>query len=339
MALNSNKTRIALISLVVLAITVAHSFGIRSRGGYLHHLYHACFFLPLILAGFWFGLKGALATSLSITLLNLPEVITHFEKFSPIEFDYMLQMGIYNVVAVCLGMLRDRERREQKRALEAGRLAAIGKAISCVAHDMKTPLVAIGGFGQLLMKHFETGDPRLEKLEIIVRETRRLEMMVREMLDFSRPLELHRSEEDMCLLVRESLAVVNEAATAKRVIVFSTPANPPRISVDPLRIKQVLINLMINAVEASPEGEIVTVATYKQGRNLVVDVSDKGDGIPDGKAEEIFSPFYTTKKEGTGLGLTIARKIVEAHEGRLELLQNSGKGLIVRVILPIGRRP
>lgn len=142
----------------------------------------------------------------------------------------------------------------------------------------------------------------------------------------------------MCLLVRESLAVVNEAAAAKRVIVFSTPANPPRISVDPLRIKQVLINLMINAVEASPEGEIVTVATYKQGKSLVVDVGDKGDGIPEGKMEEIFSPFYTTKKNGTGLGLTIARKIVEAHEGRLELLHNSGKGLIVRMILPIGRR-
>jgi two-component system, NtrC family, sensor histidine kinase HydH len=332
----SHRSRIFTIAVLVLALTVGHNFGIRSRGDYLHHFYHACFFLPLILSAFWFGLKGALATSLTITLLNLPEVVAHFEKFSPLEFEYMLQMGIYNVMAVCLGLLRDRERREQKRSLEAGRLAAIGRAMSCVAHDMKTPLIAIGGFSQMLMKHFDAGDPNLEKLEIIVKETRRLEMMVKEMLDFSRPLELHRSREDMCLLIEESLAVVNEVASTRGVIIFCTPSSSPLISLDPLRIKQVLINLMINAVEASPAGETVTVAAYRKGRSIIVDVSDKGEGIPNGKTDEIFSPFYTTKKEGTGLGLPIARKIVEAHDGRLELLQNSGRGLIFRVRLPIG---
>lgn len=335
MAPMGNKTRFATIVFLVLAITVAHNFGFRSRTDYLHHFFHACFFLPLVLAAFWFGLKGALATSLTITLLNLPEVVTHFKSFSPLEFEYMLQMGIYNVMAVCLGILRDRERRQQKRALDAGNLAAIGKAMSCVAHDMKTPLIAIGGFSQMLLKHFQAGDPELEKLEIIVKETRRLETMVREMLDFSRPLELHRSREDMCLLIEESMAIVNEVASAKGVTVFCAPSKSPLVSLDALRIKQVLMNLMMNAVEASPEGETVTVAAYRKGGSIVVDVSDKGEGIPDGRMDEIFSPFFTTKKEGTGLGLPIARKIVEAHEGCLELVKSPGRGLIFRVRLPI----
>ena len=167
----------------------------------------------------------------------------------------------------------------------------------------------------------------IKRLDIIVEETQRLESMVKEMLDFSRPLELHRSQEDINKLISQSLAIISEFAQERKVKVQSQSSqNLPLISFDPPRMKQVLINLLINAIEASPEGETVSVHKYQKREKLIIDVSDSGCGIPIDKKEEIFFPFFTTKEDGTGLGLPIAKKIVEAHGGYLEVLENPEKG-------------
>jgi signal transduction histidine kinase len=100
-------------------------------------------------------------------------------------------------------------------------------------------------------------------------------------------------------------------------------------------MKQVLINLLMNAVQASPEGETVTVTVCQKGRYIGIELSDNGCGISFTQSEEIFAPFSTTKKEGTGLGLPIAKKIIEAHKGHLELLDNPEQGATFRILLPI----
>ncbi len=336
----SNRARIILVAVFVVILSVTHYTADALHWEYLHtdyqhYLYHAFFFLPLILAGFWFGLRGAVITSLIITAANLPDVLHHIHAFSPLKFYYLLQVGIYNIVAVSLGILRDRERKEQERSRMDENLAAMGKALSCVAHDMKTPLIAIGGFSQMLLKNMDDKDPGRAKLEIVVKEARRLELMVKEMLDFSRPLELHKSEEDMCRLIEESLAVVHDLAEQKQVRIQCAPATLPHISMDCMRMKQVIINLVINAIEASPQGEAVVVSSFREANNIIVDVRDRGDGIPADKKDTIFSPFFTTKKEGTGLGLPIARKIIDAHLGRLEMFTAPEKGIVFRVSLPL----
>jgi len=109
------------------------------------------------------------------------------------------------------------------------------------------------------------------------------------------------------------------------------------LTFDCQRMKQVLINLLMNAIEASPEGEIVTVHAYRKGRKLVVDVTDHGSGVPYDRREEMFSPFFTTKKEGTGLGLPIVEKIIEAHHGQIEIVDNSDRGVTFRTVIPILR--
>jgi signal transduction histidine kinase len=96
-----------------------------------------------------------------------------------------------------------------------------------------------------------------------------------------------------------------------------------------------VINLVTNATQASPEGETVRIRCYEKGKSLVIDVTDRGPGIPSDKRQEVFSPFYTTKKEGTGLGLPIIKKIVEAHEGRTAILDNPGSGITFRVEIPL----
>jgi signal transduction histidine kinase len=235
------------------------------------------------------------------------------------------------------GMWKLVQRERAEEALrESERLAAMGRAMSAVAHDMRTPLIAIGGFTHLALKHIAKDSPVHEKLEIVLKETQRLEDMVKDMLDFSRPLQLKRSAVDIGQLVAECITIVGSRAQDREVVISSQSEDDiPLVSLDTMRMKQVLINLLINAVEASPKGEEVMVHSHINGKNLLLEVIDCGCGIPTDKRLEIFSPFFTTKKEGTGLGLPIVKKIVEAHQGYVEVEDNPERGVTFRVEIPI----
>lgn len=329
------RAMIILIATLVVGISLLH-YTTRLGLHHYHIIFREIYFLPIVLAGLWFGLRGALMTSLSISALYLPFVLLSWQNFSADDLDKLIQILFFNVLAVILGVLRNREQLEQRRLREAESLAAMGRAMSGVAHDMKTPLIAIGGFSRLAQKEFEEDHPGHQKLEIVIRETRRLENMMKDMLDFARPPALQREREDLNKLVAESLSVVEDEAQRRKVdIRQSLSEDLPAVAMDTMRMERVLINLIMNAVQASPEGETVTVQTYRDGTSLVVDIADCGCGIPLDSREEIFNPFFTTKKEGTGLGLPIAKKIVEAHEGHLKIVDNPEKGVTFRLMIPI----
>ncbi len=235
------------------------------------------------------------------------------------------------------GMWRHIERERAEKALRnSENLAAMGRALSSVAHEIKTPLLAIGGFAKMVRRNLPQGSKDREKLDIVLQETGRLEKMVKDMLDFSRPLELRKSLENACGMVKETLSIVNSAAEAKEVSLEAhlRQCDKP-VPMDGWRIKQVLINLIMNAIQASPKGEIVVINLNREKREVIFDVVDCGSGISPDQRSEIFSPFFTTKKEGTGLGLSIVKKIVDAHKGRIEVLDNPGAGVTFRVVLPI----
>ncbi len=229
-----------------------------------------------------------------------------------------------------------RRREAEKALLESESLAAMGRALSSVAHDMKTPLIAIGGFSRIVHRHLDEHSPDRPRLEIVIKETQRLESMVKDMLDFSRPLELQAAVEDLNLVIAESLEVVESLARERQVSLRAIPADDlPGFAFDAMRMKQVIINLVMNAIQASPEGETVEISTRIKGSRVFVDVADCGCGIPGEKREEIFLPFVSTKKEGTGLGLPIVKKIVETHRGEVRIVENRPKGVIFRVELPM----
>ena len=235
------------------------------------------------------------------------------------------------------GMWKIIQRERAKKALrESERLAGMGRAMAAVAHDMKTPLIAIGGFSRLAQKHIEKGSPVQGKLDIVVKETQRLENMVKDMLDFSRPLELRLSRGDIRSVVDECLTIIAPQARERKVSVLNRLGNDlVPASLDFMRMKQVIINLVTNAVQASPaDGEVIISGRMNSG-SLTIDVIDSGCGIPPDKREEIFSPFYSTKKEGTGLGLPIVKKIVEAHRGSIEILDNPERGITFRVTVSL----
>jgi len=229
----------------------------------------------------------------------------------------------------------ERERAE-KALRNSERLAAMGRTLASLAHDIKTPLISIGGFTQLVQRHLEPGSQDCKALDIVLKETKRLEKMVKDMLDFSRPLKLEKSPENVCGIVKETIEIVADEAQRKKVKVDAHLSQcDSLVSMDAMRMRQALINLVMNAIQATPKGEIVMVKLHRQKGEIIFDVVDCGSGIPLNQRSEIFSPFFTTKKEGTGLGLPIVKKIVDAHKGRLEILDNPDAGLTFRVLLPI----
>jgi signal transduction histidine kinase len=335
MLLRNDKFKMPLIMVLVGGISYLHYATAMSQH-YEHIFYRELYFLPIILAGFWFGLKGALLTSASITGLYLPFIVMHWQHFSPNAFDNILTSVLYNVFAAIQGNLVNRERREQQRLREAESLAAMGKALASVAHDIKTPLIAIGGFTRLVQKHLPMDDPDRDKLGIVITETQRMENMVKDMLDFSRPLELHLCKDDIFKLSGECVAILSEIAQVKKVSIEADLASDtPPLAFDSARMKQALINLGMNAIQASSDGDTVKIRAFSRRDGFVIDVMDCGCGIPLDQREKIFQPFFTTKKDGTGLGLPIVRKIIEAHKGRLEILDNPDKGATFRIVLPI----
>ncbi len=235
------------------------------------------------------------------------------------------------------GMWRIIERERAGKVLRSSEnLAAMGRAIASVAHDIKTPLVSIGGFTNQVQKHLDPDSGDYLKLGIVLKETGRLEKMLREMLDFSRPLDIRKSPENVCGIIKDTLDVVLGEARKRKIVLQANLAQCERpVPVDAMRIKQAIINLVMNAIQASSEGNTVSVNMDRRKHDVVLDVIDFGCGIPEHERAEIFLPFFTTKKDGTGLGLPIVKKIVEAHNGHLELLDNPEAGQTFRVVLPL----
>lgn len=326
--------KISFIVILIGSVTFLH-YSTHESPYYYFVFYGELYFLPIVIAGFWFGIRAALAASLAVTVCYAPYVVIHWQGFSLVDLDRILSMALYNLTAVIIGILKEREAIANEKLLKTESLATMGKSLAAAAHDIKAPLVVIGGFARQLRKKFTDYDPNNEKLDIIIEETEHLEKMMHNMLDFSKPLMLEFCEKNINKIVEESRVIVTEKAQKKSVTIDSNLSPEiPATSIDSTRIKEAIINLLLNAVEASPEGETVTLCTSYSDSRVIIDVIDRGSGLPTELRKQVFDPFFTTKKEGTGLGLAIVKKIVDAHKGSLELIDNSPKGIIFRIKLP-----
>lgn len=216
------------------------------------------------------------------------------------------------------------------------RLADIGKLATTVAHEVRTPLVTIGGYAQRLLRNFGTDRFEKEDLEVIVEEVDRLDRITRELLEYSKESPLALESCDLNLLVSKSMEVL--APKLKDHNITSRLDYYPQElkgKLDRHRLRQVIFNLVENAIDSMPTGGDLTVATGLRNNYLSLEISDSGYGIPENELPKLFTPFFTTKSKGSGLGLPVSKKIIDAHGGFIDITTEVGKGSRFTIFLPM----
>ncbi len=228
----------------------------------------------------------------------------------------------------------------QQREIEVLRteqLAAVGQLAAGVAHEIRNPLTSIKLLVQASREDEATPGMNAEDLEVVEREIRRMEGSLQTFLDFARPPKVERREVDLATIVDQTLDLTRGRAAKQQVAVrFLKPTQPVRFLVDPEQMRQVLLNLVLNALDAMPEGGMLTIElTCASDAIVQFEVRDTGPGISPSVEPRLFQPFQSEKETGVGLGLVISRRIVEDHGGTLTARNHTAGGACFTVSLPI----
>jgi two-component system sensor histidine kinase HydH len=214
----------------------------------------------------------------------------------------------------------------------ARRLASLGELSAVLAHEIRNPLASLKGNAQLLAQGLPAGEKPRQKADRVVDEAIRLENLTNDLLEFVRSGEIERRDTDPAALLSSSVQSLALAGGAPPIEVDAGAA-PDAWSLDSSRMTQVLTNLLENAVQA---GAPVRAKVAAEGGSLVFEVRDSGPGVPEDEKERIFEPFYTKRTRGTGLGLAVAKRVVELHRGTISVANAPGGGAVFRVAVPRG---
>lgn len=331
---------------------------------YAHDIYRRLYYVPIVLGGLWFTLRGGLATGIAASLLFLPHVIFQWGHHPVSQPEQYLEILLYNVIGMLTGFLSGRER-EQKQAHQdaavrleesyrtlqsqadqileieeqlrrADRLSTLGELSAGMAHEIRNPLGSIRGTAEILKDGVDPTDPRHEFTEILVREVDRLNRVLEDFLRFARQAPVERGWFDLNVVVGEVLDLTRRQAERSSISIDFSAAELPQISGDGAQIRQALLNLVLNALQAMPGGGTLTVTTRRREEQAEVVVADSGPGISPGEEARIFRTFVTTRADGTGLGLPISQRIVTSHGGRITVAGRPGVGAEFTITLPLG---
>jgi signal transduction histidine kinase len=230
--------------------------------------------------------------------------------------------------------------RVQQQLVQASKLGAVGELAAIVAHEVNNPLTGILGFAELLLSELPEDDPRRDEAEVIRTEAVRARTIIKALLEFARPRPPQRIPTNLNELARTTLDLQRSRAERARVEVIEEYADLPLLEVDADALKQVLLNLLNNSMQAMPHGGQLRVATRAEGEAVAFVVADTGVGMDAETRSRIFTPFFSTRAGnagGTGLGLSVSMRIVEGHHGTIDVESEPGKGAVFTIRLPIAR--
>lgn len=261
-------------------------------------------------------------------------------RFAEDDVRLLTLLASQSAIAIENATLHRDEMQAREQLRQSEKLAALGKLSAGLAHELRDPLDTVGSVISAMTRDRAeepgTKNGVADDLKVVQDEVQRLRLLLDQFLDFAHPRPPHFQRERMDEIVEETLLLIGPEARVRKVVVHKDwAANLPRVWVDGAQMKQVLLNLMLNAVQAMPEGGSLIVHVGVSGGSLLVSIADEGEGIPPRVRPQLFDPFFTTREGGTGLGLSIAQRIIEGHSGRLRLFSHPGRGTTVCVRLPL----
>jgi signal transduction histidine kinase len=222
-----------------------------------------------------------------------------------------------------------------QRLLRAEKLSVLGEITSQVAHELRNPMTIIGGFARSLLKKKDVQDSDYEYMKIIAQETERVEKVLDNVLNFTKPEKANLEKVDLNQIVDQTLEMMEGEINSDKITVMKcSHPDLPRVMVNPDQIRHALLNIFRNAIWAMPQGGILSITTKKKGSFAKVEIKDTGFGIPKEHMGSIFDAFFTTKPESSGLGLTISSEIIKNHGGLILAESEKGKGSTFSVLLP-----
>lgn len=347
--------KVGLVLSLILIVSLFH-FLTSTEYRYLHEIYQRIYYIPILLAAFWYGPLIGFLTALLVSSIYVFHIRMDWHHFPVYTFNQYAEILLYHVIALVIGFLSTKEKRHREQLEQtsaelahayqqlqdtfqqlrkADRLAALGRLSAGIAHEIRNPLGSVKGSIEILEEEITPDHPKYEFVQIVKEETARLDSIVTEFLEFARPpLPVFRPY-SINELVESTLILVHKETAASNVdVVKDLSTDLPLTPMDPDQIRQVLLNLFLNAVQAMPNGGTLTVKSYLTRQRVVVEVADDGVGVKEVDRERIFDPFFSTKPNGTGMGLSISYQLVENHKGVLSVRVNPKQGMTFCLELP-----
>ncbi len=341
---------IAAVSLLHYETPISHVW--------LHPLLQRAYYVPILLTALWFGWRGGILAATLSGLFYIPHILMSWASHPEYSAAQYVEIGMFFVIGGLTGVLADDERIQRKKVEEtarklsdvnaqlqasfeqlrrADRLSALGELSAGLAHEIRNPLGSVEGAVQILRRQELAVETRQEFGDLAQREVNRLKDLLTNFLDFARPQTPKRVPTTPSQLLESVSKLAADMAKMSGVHVHvESSAGVPVVSVDAEQMKQVLLNLAINAIQAMPDGGQVLLRAVRKPESVVLEVQDEGVGIPPEDLERVFNPFVTTRAGGTGLGLSIAYQIVSQHGGHIAAQRNPERGMTFRVTLPLG---
>jgi two-component system sensor histidine kinase HydH len=339
----------------IVVVSLLHYF--TSTGHFwLHEFFQRAYYVPVILSALWYGWRGGILAATLSGVLYAPHILMSWQSHPEYSAAQYIEIGMFLVVGGLTGILSDHERMQRKQVEEtarklskvnaqlqasfeqlrrADRLSALGELSAGLAHEIRNPLGALEGAVQILQRPELPTDTRHEFVEMAGKEVGRLKALLTSFLDFARPQPPEKTLIEPVLLLESVVRLAAETAKMAKVQILVEAQEAAPIAVDAEQIKQVLLNLVLNAVQAMPEGGQVVLRARQEDGSVLLEIADQGSGIAPENLERIFDPFFTTRASGTGLGLSIAHQIVHGHGGQISVHNNQGRGATFTVILPL----
>ena len=374
---NESRTRIfwwSVIGLFITVISVLH-YTTPTMKWQFHLLYMQSYFIPILIGAFQFGIRGGLGVAVVISLIYFPHIMLQWGGMVENNLMRFLQIALFNVIGYLTGIKTQKENEEKARTQQAlkeleesllqlrkqseklsdleeqlrlaDRLSIVGELTASLAHEVRNPLGAIRGTVEILRDEFGDKLKETDFFRILIEETERLNSVVDNYLSFARKKDQEESQYNIREVVQNSTLLLSSKARKSGIqFKIDLPQTPIILEGDPNNLRQSLVNLELNAIQAMNNGGEISItgqlvdgndSSLKQ-KILRLTINDQGSGIKTGDLEEIFKPFFTTKADGTGLGLSIVKRIADENHWQIDVSSKPGSGTTFTLLIPVNEK-